>query len=359
MELYILAFFVAFTVSLLSTPLVIKFAKAIGAVDQPDYRKVHKQVMPRMGGIAIIIGTIAGFLIVPVESPYITSIIVGAGIIVIVGLLDDLYTLSAKYKLIGQLLAAGIVVMSGLRIELINLPFDVQIQLGFVLSAILTVLWIVAITNAINLIDGLDGLAAGVSTIALASILAMAILDGQYLVVPIAIILIGSILGFLPFNFNPAKIFMGDTGALFLGYAIAVISVMGLFKSVTVFSLVIPIIILAIPIFDTIFAIVRRILNKKKISEPDKSHLHHCLLEMGFSHRKTVLIIYVVNIFFGVSAIVFSNAALWGSVIIIAVLLLLIELSAELIGLIGNRRKPLINMFRRFVLKRPVRKHSN
>ncbi|WLR44321.1 MraY family glycosyltransferase [Bacillus carboniphilus] len=208
--------------------------------------------------------------------------------------------------------------------------------------------WIVGITNSINLVDGLDGLAGGVSVIAMTSILVLASINNDVMVIALTVILIGSTCGFLVFNFHPAKIFMGDTGSLFLGYCISILSLHGLYKSVTLFSLVIPIIILAIPIFDTFFAIIRRILNKQKISDPDKSHLHHCLLQLGFTHRQTVLIIYAIGTFFGISAIIFSNSTLWGALIIISVLVLLIQITAELIGLIG-KHQPLLNTFRRIM----------
>ncbi|APH03564.1 glycosyltransferase family 4 protein [Bacillus weihaiensis] len=342
---YIIAFCISLIVTLITTPIVKHIAVKYGFVDKPDHRKVHQSLMPRLGGLAIVFGVIAGFIYLKPQIPNIVPASIGALIILAIGILDDKYTLSAKVKFIGQILAASIVVFSGIDIDFITFPFGDRIELG-TLGVILSILWIVGVTNAINLIDGLDGLAGGVSAIAIGSILAMSVLNNQFVIVPLCIILIGSIIGFLYFNFHPAKIFMGDTGALFLGYSIAVISMMGLFKSVTLFSLIIPIIILGIPIFDTFFAIVRRVLNKQRISAPDKSHLHHCLIAMGFSHRKTVLIIYGIGILFGFSAIIFSTSTLWVSLIIIGVLIIVIQLTAEIIGLIG-KRKPLINMIKR------------
>lgn len=342
---YVIGFFISLIVTIISTPLIKKLAIKYGFVDKPDHRKVHQSLMPRLGGLAIVIGTLAGFLYFTPKSSYILPIAIGGLIILVIGVLDDKYTLSAKTKFLAQLVAAAIVVLSGVDIDFISLPFGERIQLG-TFGIILSILWIVGVTNAINLIDGLDGLAGGVSAIALGSILMMSILNNQFIVVPLCIILIGSIIGFLFFNFHPAQIFMGDTGALFLGYSIAVISMMGLFKSVTLFSLIIPVIILGIPIFDTFFAILRRILNKQKISAPDKSHLHHCLLSLGFTHRKTVLIIYAMGIFFGVSAIIFSTSTLWGSLIFIGLLFILVQIAAELVGLIG-KRQPLLNAMKR------------
>ncbi|WP_044749200.1 glycosyltransferase family 4 protein [Bacillus alveayuensis] len=347
---YILAFFISFSTAVISTPFVKSLAIRYGFVDKPNHRKVHTSLMPRLGGLAIVLGTVAGLIYLTPESRFFPAIFIGGLIIVMIGILDDKFNLSPKVKFIGQLIAACIVVFSGLKIDFITFPFGEKIYIG-AFGYILAIFWIVGITNAINLIDGLDGLAGGVSAIAMSSILMMAVLNNQFLVISLTVVLIASTLGFLIFNFHPAKIFMGDTGALFLGYSISVISILGLLKSVTLFSLIVPIIILGIPIFDTFFAIVRRVLNKQKISSPDKSHLHHCLLAMGFSHRTTVLIIYGIGIFFGVSAIIFSTSTLWGSLTIIGLLVILVQLTAEVIGLIG-KRKPLINTVRKLLLNK-------
>ena len=209
------------------------------------------------------------------------GILIGAVIIIVTGFLDDMLEITAKAKLAGQLAAAVVVVTwGGLQIEFINLPFFGQFDFGY-LSIPITIIWIIGITNAINLIDGLDGLAAGVSTIALISIAVMAMIMGNVFVVATAAILAASSLGFLFFNFHPAKIFMGDTGSLFLGFMISVLALLG-FKNVAVVSLIIPIIMLGVPISDTFFAIVRRIRMKQPIMAPDKSHLHHCLLRSRF-----------------------------------------------------------------------------
>lgn len=342
---FIVAFIIAFAVSIVATPLVIKFAQRFGFVDVPNSRKVHKSLMPRIGGVAIVIGATAGLGYIHRLIYDIWPIMLGGVVILIIGLFDDKYSLSPKVKLAGQLLAACIVVFFGFDIDFISIPFvPEKIVLG-PFSYVIAIIWIVGITNAINLIDGLDGLASGVFIIAMATIMYMAILNGQYLVVGLTAILIGSTFGFLFFNFHPAKIFLGDTGSLFLGYCISTISMLGLFKSVTIFSLVIPVIILAIPILDTFFAIVRRLINKKKIFAPDKSHLHHRFLEMGFSHKETVLIIYAIGIFFGICAIIFSQSTLWGALIIMALLLIFIQVTAEVIGLIG--KKPFLNTFKR------------
>lgn len=336
---------ICFISSILLTPLVKKFAFKIGATDKPNQRKVHQKIMPRLGGLAIYVSFIIGMLILRPAGPYTMPIILGSIVIIITGILDDVLELSAKIKFIAQIGAAGIVVIwGGIDVEFINLPFGGHIQFGY-LSIPLTIIWIVGITNAINLIDGLDGLAAGVSSIALITISGMAIIMGNGFVTVVASLVLASTLGFLIYNFHPAKIFMGDTGALFLGFMISVLSLLG-FKNVAVISFIVPIIILGVPISDTFFAIIRRIVNKKPLSAPDKSHLHHCLLRSGFTHRQTVLMIYAMAAFFGLAAIIFSQAKLLGGFFLILVLLIMIELIAEAIGLVSKNYRPLIKMVR-------------
>ncbi|WP_042350856.1 glycosyltransferase family 4 protein [Bacillus massiliigorillae] len=340
-----LTLLICFIATLIITPLVKKLAFKIGATDKPNHRKVHQKIMPRLGGLAIFISFLIGMLVLqpqPQDSTSAWAIIIGASIIVVIGVFDDMLELSAKVKFIGQIAAALIVVLSGVQVDYINLPFGGEIHLGM-LSIPLTIIWIVGITNAINLIDGLDGLAAGVSTIALITISGMAMLKGDMFVLSIGAILIGSTLGFLKYNFHPAKIFMGDTGALFLGFMIAVLSLLG-FKNVTMISLIVPVIILGVPISDTFFAIIRRIVNKKPLSAPDKSHLHHCMLRLGYSHRQTVLIIYAMAASFGLAAFIFSMSTLWGALLIIGILLLAIEVFVEKVGLVGSNYKPLLRM---------------
>lgn len=344
---------VAMIASILVTPLVKRLAFRIGAVDAPNYRKVHSRIMPRLGGLAIFIAFLIGFFILQPEKPKSEeplmplAIILGACVIVLTGILDDKYEISAKAKMLGQFVAALIIIfVGGIQIDFINLPFGGELNFG-ILSIPLTILWIVGITNAINLIDGLDGLAAGVSTIALFTLAGMAFIMGNGFVLATAAILAFSTIGFLFYNFHPAKIFMGDTGALFLGFMIAVLSLLG-FKNITVITFIIPVIMLGVPISDTFFAIVRRVRNKQKWSDPDKSHLHHRLLDMGFSHRQTVLLIYGIAAMFGLAAVIFSMAKLWGAIILVTVILIAIELFVEIIGLAGKNYRPLINLVRSF-----------
>lgn len=349
----------AFVASILLTPLVKRLAFRIGAVDAPNYRKVHARIMPRLGGLAIFLAFLIGvgilypFLISVSVRPWNTSeyllvaIIIGACIIVATGVVDDMREISAKAKLLGQIVAALIIIfVGGIQIEYVNLPFFGDLDFGF-LSIPLTMLWIVGITNAINLIDGLDGLAAGVSTIALITLAGMAFLMSNMFVLAIAAILAVATIGFLFYNFHPAKIFMGDTGALFLGFMIAVLALLG-FKNVAFVSFIIPVIILGVPISDTFFAIVRRLRMKQKWSDPDKSHLHHRLLDMGFTHRQTVLLIYGIAMMFGLAAIIFSMAKVWGAILLITVILVAIEIFVEIIGLAGKNYKPLLNFVRIF-----------
>lgn len=343
----------AFIVAILITPLVKRLAFRIGAVDAPNYRKVHTRIMPRLGGLAIFIAFLVGLAILrPLpggDNSYLMpiAIILGATIIVLTGMLDDVFEISAKAKFFGQLIAALIIVFVGdIQINFINLPFGGKLEFGL-LSIPFTIIWIVGITNAINLIDGLDGLAAGVSTIALVTLSCMAFIMGDMFVVATAAILACSTIGFLFYNFYPAKIFMGDTGALFLGFMISVLSLLG-FKSLTMFSFIVPVIMLGVPISDTFFAIVRRFRNKQKWTAPDKSHLHHCLIGLGFSHRQTVLLIYGIATLFGLAAVTISVAKLWGAIFLIAVILVLIELFVEVIGLAGKNYRPLINLAKLF-----------
>jgi UDP-GlcNAc:undecaprenyl-phosphate/decaprenyl-phosphate GlcNAc-1-phosphate transferase len=342
----ILAFFASLITVLIITPFVIRFAVFIGAVDKPNKRKVHRSIMPRLGGLAIFIGVMVGYFVSGLHQEKVTAITIAGIVILITGFLDDKYELSPKLKLLGQLIAAIIVVSSGLTINVLYFPFIGEYDLSF-WSYPITVFWIIAITNAINLIDGLDGLAAGTSAIAIATIALMAVMNGKMLILTISMIVLGSTIGFLFYNFNPAKIFMGDTGALFLGYCISILSLLGLYKSVTLFSFVVPIIILGVPIFDTTFAIIRRIVNKKPISAPDKGHLHHRLLSIGLSHRNTVLMIYLLNILFSIAAIMFSRTTLWGAILITFILLLTLELLAEAIGLVNQNYKPMLSILKK------------
>lgn len=332
-----------FFLSLIITPLVKKLAIKIGAIDKPNQRKVHKKLMPRLGGLAIYISFMVGVLVFLPDLPNDLPILIGATIIILIGVLDDLFTLSAKAKFSGQIIAALIPILSGLQIEYITMPDGKVIEFGW-LAIPITLFWIVGITNAINLIDGLDGLAAGVSSIALFTISVLSMTLGDPSAFIMGILLMGSTLGFLIYNFHPAKIFMGDTGALFLGYMISVLSILGLTKSATMLSLIVPIIILGVPIIDTTFAIIRRLVNGKPLTAPDKYHLHHCLIRLGFTHRQSVICIYMLSILFSLAAIIFTRSTIWGASVLIVTLLILVELIVEVTGLVSLNYRPLLNL---------------
>ena len=289
-----------------SIPVVKKIAIHINALDIPNERKVHKKPMPRLGGLGIFFAFLVGYMLFGQNTIRMNSILIGSFIIILTGMIDDIKPLDAKDKLIGQLLSAAIIAFYG-EILLDNIT-AFGLNINFVYFAYpITFIFIVACMNIINLIDGLDGLAGGVSAIFFMTIIIICFFQGRTtgLEFTLALITLGSTLGFLVHNFYPAKIFAGDSGALFLGFIIAVISLLG-FKATVLTSVFIPILTLGVPILDTFFAIIRRLLKHKKISDADKQHLHHQLLGMKFSHRNTVLIIYGVNILFATASIFYT-----------------------------------------------------
>ena len=331
MQTYIAAFIIALAAAYFSTPYVKKLALKIGALDQPDDRKVHAIPIPRMGGLAIYFGFVLAVLSSIYLSREIIGILLGGAMILAVGIIDDLRPLPAKVKLLGQILSAGVLVFFGVRIEWIANPFGDMIYLHY-LSIPLTILWVVSLINTINLIDGLDGLAAGVSTIASMTILLVALEQNFWLVAVLAAALAGSALGFLQHNFNPAKIFMGDTGSMFLGYMLAAISILGAVKSATTIALVVPIVALGLPIMDTAFAIVRRYISGQPIFKPDKGHLHHRLLEIGLTQKQAVLLMYVISACLGMSAIALTNVNNIAAILILLCITAIALFGAKKIG---------------------------
>lgn len=339
-----IAFVLALITTFVITPYTIKLARKLGAVDTPkDARRVNKVTMPRLGGLAIIAGFIVSIIylliILSVEGSInllednnhmkLIGFLIGGLIISIVCFIDDLKDLPPLVKLGAQIVAAIVVVGFGLRIENINIPFLYKIGLPNAFSIILTIGWIVGITNAINLIDGLDGLSSGVALISCVSMLIIFALNGSPI---IAILLItalaGALSGFLPFNFNPAKTFMGDTGSNFLGYCLAVISIFGVAKTYTLVVIVAPLIVLALPVVDTIVAIIRRIIKGKSIKaimKADKGHLHHTLLKHGFSQKEAVFVMYGVTAALGLFAIILMESGIWKA---LSFLLMIIALVA-------------------------------
>ncbi|MDD6159930.1 MAG: MraY family glycosyltransferase [Oscillospiraceae bacterium] len=322
----LLAMLVAGVLSLALTPVVKAFSVKIGAVDVPkDGRRMHDHPIPRLGGLAIFLGFLVSVLLFVPLTPDRQGMLLGVVIIVILGIFDDIYTLSAKLKFVVQIIAALIAVFMGNRIEVLSNPNIFSDNLYWELGALsipITVIWIVAITNAVNLIDGLDGLACGVSTISSLSMLVIALLVSELDVALVMAALAGACMGFLPYNFTPAKIFMGDTGATFLGFIMAVMSVQGMFKMYNIISFVVPFLMLGLPIFDVCFAVIRRIAKGQSPMQPDRSHVHHKLIDLGLSQKQAVGSLYVISAILGLSAVVLTaSGALKAIVVLIALAL--------------------------------------
>lgn len=302
----ILPVVIAAAISYCLTPLVIKLAHKIGAIDVPkDNRRVHKTPIPRLGGLAIYVAFMVTYLSLnSMSGVREMGLVLGSIVIIAAGVVDDLKPISAKVKLAAQILAAVILYYSGIRIDFLTnyiRPSEI-VDIGF-MSLPMTIFWIVGITNTVNLIDGLDGLAAGISTIAAASLAYVSIINGRTETALVTLAIVGACVGFLPYNFNPAKIFMGDTGSLFLGFILAATSIDGSIKGATFLVFAAPILALGVPIFDTTFAILRRMINRKPIMEADKGHLHHRFLKLGFDQKTAVLMMYLISILLGVSGI--------------------------------------------------------
>ncbi len=303
---YLFVIAVGAFVTLLLTPLVRALSVRLGLVDEPGGRKVHTAAISRLGGVAIFIGFAAAIATEALGEHYLgwggtladggrqmLGVLAGLALIFVVGVIDDIVTLNPGAKLLGQLAAAGIAISAGVRIDFVGNPFGGGLIALGLLGIPVTLVYIVGFTNIINLIDGLDGLAAGVTSIAATSFLLLAAATNRLDAAALAAALIGACLGFLRYNFNPASIFMGDSGAMFLGFALAGISLLGVMKSAAAITLMVPLLIVGVPIFDTASAIVRRLRHKRPIQEADKGHIHHRLLHRGFDQRQTVLIIYV------------------------------------------------------------------
>lgn len=328
-----IAFLLAFITAYVITPYTIRLAKKVGAVDIPNDRRVNKKPMPRLGGLAVIAGFLVSgiYLIVTMYiekninftadglSKKLLGFLLGIIVLGITCFIDDVKNIKPLAKLAGQTLAAILVVSSGVLIDNFTIPFkENSVMLNEVFSYILTIGWIIGITNAINLIDGLDGLSSGITLIACISLLIIFSLNESPL---IAIILItalaGAIVGFLPYNFNPAKTFIGDVGSNFMGFAIAVISILGVAKTYTAVVIIAPIMVLALPIFDTLWAIIRRIIKTKSIKgvfKADKGHLHHRLMARGYTQKQAVLILYGLTATFGMTAIILLDSGIWKAI---------------------------------------------
>lgn len=341
-ELFIIPFLATAFISFIMTPVIRKLAFKIGVIDIPkDERRVHKEPMPLMGGLAIYIGVILSALLFLDLNRELISILIGGTIILISGIIDDTKGLSPKLKILFQLMAGLSLILGDVKIDFVTNPFSPDNSIIYLnyFSIPITLFWVVGITNTVNLIDGLDGLASGVAMISSLSLALVAGKFGYPTVIITASIVAGSCLGFLPFNFNPAKIFMGDTGALFLGFMLAAISIEGVMKSVAAIAIIVPIMILGVPIFDTTFAIFRRLLSGKSIMSADKGHLHHRLLARGYSQRKTVLILYGISAAFGLFAFLIAKANSRQAVYLSVISLVVTLFAAFKYGLFGNRKK--------------------
>lgn len=307
----------AFTLifNLIFIPVVLRISHKFKWYDLPDKRKIHKSLVPRIGGVGIFFSFLVGLLL----TPPILSLIVGqelpnffstayipffTGCILVhlVGLIDDFYNLKATIKFIVHIVAASIVAIGGFTIKTISIPYLGTISLG-IFGYPITIFWVVGIINAINLVDGMDGLSGGISAFAALSMGIISLIQGQILSAMVAFSLFGSIIGFLKYNFPPAKIFMGDSGSYFLGFCLAVIPLMGISKTASLATLLFPITILLVPIIDTLGAIIRRIANKRSIGSPDQEHIHHKLLGLGLSERKILLLIYIICCYLSIVAI--------------------------------------------------------
>ena len=326
-----ISFLLAFIVSFMVTPYSIKIAEKIGAIDIPkDDRRMRKKSIPKLGGLAVITGfaisliylisvmNIEGSINLFDENMYLKKLIgVGLGVIIITitGVIDDTKTLKPLQKLFGQVLAAVVAVGFGIRISAADIPFIQNTELANEISMIVTVIWIIGITNAINLIDGLDGLSSGIALISCISLLIIFALNYSPMIAILMITsLIGALVGFLPFNFSPAKTFIGDTGSNFLGYILSIVSILGVAKTYTAVVIALPMLVLGLPIFDVVWAIIRRMVKGKSIKaifKADKGHLHHRIVARGFSQKQAVLILYGISATFGIFAIIFFDSGIW------------------------------------------------
>ena len=345
----IFAFIVSFVFTFATTPLARRFAYKIGAIDVPkDGRRMHKKPTPRIGGLAIVFGFFAAavcFADYEGSGRQFVGVSAGALILVAMGIVDDCKALDAKLKFVIQIIAAFITIYVGdIKIDVITNPNLLSDNPYFILpewlSVTVTTLWIVFITNAVNFIDGLDGLACGVSTIAALTLLCIALIVGEPEVAFITSALAGACFGFLPYNFNPAKLFMGDTGALLLGFVLSTISVQGLFKGYAVISIAAPFLILGLPIFDTASAILRRLKSGRPIMSPDRGHLHHRLVDAGFSQKQAVTIIYLLSLVLCITAVALiatGAVSWWAFVIVLFAFTLFLWLAPKIIECLSDK----------------------
>ena len=358
---YVLLLIGTFLLALVLTPIVRFIAFRVGAVDEPNARRINKVIMPSGGGLAIFITFLVSTLIfmplvlkehVWLKSyfDYILPVVVGGLIVTATGFMDDIYELKPKVKMLGIIAGAVVVwAFTDFHFDSFKIPFGGPLlEFSSVVTFLLTIIWIISITNAMNLIDGLDGLVSGVSIISLGTMSLVSYFflpqTDFYLTITI-LVLIASIAGFFPYNYNPAIIYLGDTGALFIGFMIGVLSLQGL-KNSTAVAVVTPVIILGVPILDTGVAIIRRKLSGRPVMEADKMHLHHRLLAMGFTHRGAVLVVYGIAILFSLIAILLNVSSRFGGVLLMVGLAFTLEVFIEGLGIWGVGRTPLFNVLK-------------
>ena len=335
--------FIAFVTALLATPLAIFLARKWKVMDIPNERKVHTGAVPRMGGVAIYGAFVVGALALGIYTKPVAALLIACSIVMFVGWVDDVRGISPTIKLLGQIAASLVLIKGGFFVQFITNPFTDGglISLG-VFAIPVTILWLTGISNAVNLIDGMDGLSAGVSSIAALTMAIVCYVQGQIQAAALAAVLAAAAFGFLRYNFYPARTFMGDCGALFLGFTLGALAIMGLSKGATIVSIFIPLIIMGIPIFDTFFAIIRRIFLRKPIFEADKGHLHHSLLSLGLSHRHTVLIIYAISAIMGLAAVLLALLTSAQAIILLIVLITATFAGAGKLGVLrGSKKTPL------------------
>lgn len=329
----------AFLTTFVIMPVIRRLSQKVGALDAPDARKTHQNTVPSSGGVAIFFGFLIAILFFNNVSPEILGFLIGGTIITGVGLLDDIFDLPPIAKFFGQIMAALIVIYSGVHIDFVSNMGNGNDGLFYLgsLSLPITFLWIIGITNAINFLDGLDGLAGGVTGIAAFTLATVSLLSGRYDAAVLSFTLAAAAFAFLPYNFsnNPRKkIFMGDSGSNFLGYGLAVVSIMGMVKAAAAFSMLIPVLILAVPIFDTIFAIIRRVLSGKSPFEADGLHLHHRIISKGLSRKQTTFILYGASVILGIIAVLSMKLNETTALIVFLVTVLVFILSLWKLGLI-------------------------
>ncbi|MBT5855564.1 undecaprenyl/decaprenyl-phosphate alpha-N-acetylglucosaminyl 1-phosphate transferase [bacterium] len=338
-------FLVSLLVSLLATAVVKKVAHRFQILDKPNARKIHTEAIPTIGGVAIFLGFVLAIVSHLEMNQTLLAILGGSTLIVALGLMDDLWGMPASVKLIGQFLVAALTHQMGIQVSFLSNPLTQEMVAVHWLSFPITVIWIVAIMNTVNLIDGIDGLAGGVVAISAFFLTIVALMNGQYVMAVITVAILGSCLGFLKYNFPPAQIFMGDSGAMFLGYVLALASILGVFKTTITLSLAIPIFVLGLPITDTIYAICRRIKNKKALFIADTDHIHHRLVQKGLTHKQVAAFLYTISIVLGVLGVLMSFLSGGKAIIVFGIAVCFIIF---VYVLIRRKRDVIFNFFQLF-----------